>query len=392
MELPVSIDESELKSKLNHIRDILAAHRYQGILLECEGAMRWLTGVRHQVLDIHPSDPTTVSALVRLEGDSYSVSLIGEPWESPRIAALIEEHLPSLPSVRYELRTSLPGQHSARPDLLPSDSVYQEILREIISVLPEHLEGNQMRKLSFLTSRSRSSLIHAARLIEPGMNGWDIRSLLYETFHRNHLELNQVLLGLTRMEVFNHPMVDDKSTVQRGSIIKLVVGARYFDMIHSATQLVKIGDPVEEREMEVYRALVDFSLQYADEFRSNAREAEIYDSLDRIALSVEKSHGIPRFGRSAHIHHAGGPLSPLGNRDFIITGQGKRRLLPYSQFAINPVDSILHCKMELQGIVLPDSPPLILDEFPLEEDPDRSASLEWMRGSETVRVPTIISV
>ena len=47
-------------------------------------------------------------------------------------------------------------------------------------------------------------------------------------------------------------------------------------------------------------------------------EKELYASLLPIGQKIEREHGIPHFARSAHIHHAGGPISPLGNRDFVI--------------------------------------------------------------------------
>jgi len=129
-------------------------------------------------------------------------------------------------------------------------------------------------------------------------------------------------------------------------------------------------------------------MEYASQFTSHKTEKELYASLLPIGQKIEREHGIPHFARSAHIHHAGGPISPLGNRDFVISENGERTLFPYTQFSINPVDSILSLKCELQGIVIPNELPIIIDEFDLITNKNEYMMVQYK--GKTLRVPTII--
>ncbi|MDC7245206.1 MAG: hypothetical protein PQJ47_04750 [Sphaerochaetaceae bacterium] len=383
---PQPITKQEFQAKILHLRGVLNNRGYRGIYLSSEGAMRWLTGMRHQVTDIAPLDSTTIHCLIKPDKESTILHFYCERWEQNRLQSFLHDPLFSSEAVkvRYSLIEELYHDDNV---LFPGDTGYRELEREIVSVLIEHLQGNQMDKLNYLVSNSRKALIEISRLVEEGMTGWDLRSLVYEKFHQKHLELNQVVLGLSGMESFQHPVTDDDSTVQKGSVIKIVVGARYFDMLHSASQLVKIGQDVTPFEMKVYKALAAFSLSYAATFTSEAAEKDIYERAYPIAVKVEEEYQLEGFSQCAYLHHLGGPLSPLGNREFLIKKGGNRRILPYSQFAVNPVDPILFHKCELQGIVIPDGPPVILDEFALVEH-------EFMTmpyNGRKVRIPTIIS-
>jgi hypothetical protein len=232
-------------------------------------------------------------------------------------------------------------------------------------------------------------LLEIGHKVEVGMDGWTLRSLVYETYHKKHLELNQVLLSLHGMEKYQHPMVQDESVVKKSDIIKIVTGSRYIDMFHSATQLVKIDSYATEYEKTIYSALQQMCIEYASKFTCNASEKELYASLIPIAQQIEKECAIPHFSESAHVHHCGGPLSPLGNRDFVISKEGVRTLLPYTQFSINPDDSMLNLKCELQGIVIPNELPIIIDEFTSTTHRNEYMMLQY-KGTE-LRLSTIIT-
>ena len=50
-----ALTAEEIGMKLGHLGHILRKRNCDAILFRCEGAMRWLTGIKHQVGDIAPS-------------------------------------------------------------------------------------------------------------------------------------------------------------------------------------------------------------------------------------------------------------------------------------------------------------------------------------------------
>ena len=388
MNCPTPITTQEFLAKLTHLKEVISRFSSKAIYLESEGAMRWLTGTRHQVIDIHPSSTTTISVIVKVEGDSYSLNFFSEPWEQNRLKDLLALSIFHIEEVSTT-RNTLDKLSLDDTIIHPQRNDYHEIEREIVSPLCEGLGGNQYKKLEYLIGHSREALVEIAHKVEAGMNGWDIRSIVYETYHKKHIELNQVVLGLEGMEKYQHPIVQDDSIVNKRNIIKIVTGSRYIDMFHSATQLVKIDSSITNHEMSIYNALQHMCMEYASQFTSHKTEKELYASLLPIGQKIEREHGIPHFARSAHIHHAGGPISPLGNRDFVISKNGKRTLFPYTQFSINPVDSILSLKCELQGIVIPNELPIIIDEFGHITNKNDYMMVQYK--GKTLRLPTIIT-
>ncbi len=384
MSLPPSITENEFFAKLSHLKNIVVNHSSHAIYLESEGAMRWLTGKRHQVIDIHPSSQTTISAIISFDKNSYSLNFYSDPWEQNRLNDFLKNPMFQSNGVK-SIQDTMDHLQLTNSIINPRMKEYREIEREIVSPL---IENNQYKKLEFLVTNSREALLEVAHKVNSGMDGWTLRSLVYESYHKRHLELNQVILALDGMSSYQHPMVEDDSVVKEGSIIKIVTGSRFFDMFHSATQLVKIDNRVTNEENYLYHALQEMAIEYAKKFIPNTSEELLYASLIPIATTIEEKYNISNFKESAHIHHAGGPLSPLGNRDFVITQNGTRKIFPYTQFSINPVDSILHLKCELQGVVIPDDSPMILDEFTHTDDKNEYMTMQY-KGKD-LRLPTII--
>lgn len=387
MERPDPITKVEFCAKLNHLENVLESNGYSSAYLRSEGAMRWLTGIRHQVVDISPDAPTTVQALVRIHPKT-SIVFFSEPWELARVYDIMSGGIWHGCGVEVMYGGSTPD--FSRPESIsPALAEYAELERAIISPLAEGLEGNQWDKLIWLIGESRKALIEVAGILEPGMTGWEVRTALYQSFHSRHVELNLVMVALSGMQKHAHPVINDDSVVKEGAVVKLVTGARYYDMFHSASQLVKIGGLPTERELHVHQALQEAAVAYADHFRNGAVESDLYASLDPIYHDIEKKYSLIGFDKSSHLHHSGGPLSPLGSRDFVISKQGTRKILPYAQFAVNPVDALEYLKFELQGVTLPEGAPMILDEFTWCRDERLYGTVPWQSG--TLWLPTIIT-
>lgn len=386
MTRPKSITKAEFCAKLEHLKKVLKPHNFRSIYIHSEGALRWLTGMRHQVVDLDPYAPTTVQALVEIEPE-LSIKFFSDPWEAARIEGFMKRGIWQDCEIPVSYTSTPPNLRSPKI-LSPTNTNYSEIEREIVSPLAEGLIGNQWKKLTWLINESRQALLEIASHITVGMNGWQLRSLVFEAYHRRHLELNLVLLGLSGMKTYLHPVIEDDSYVEEGSIVKLVIGARYFDMFHSASQLVKIGQEPSERELLVHEALQAAALDYTALFSPETTEAELYEALSPIFHRVERTYELPGFAASAYLHHPGGPVSPLGNRDFVITQDGLRKIYPYTQFSVNPVDALEYLKFELQGVALPDATPLICNDFAWCTDQRFFVTRKF--NQDLVQLPTII--
>jgi|GEM_PF-761419 len=386
---PPAMIKEEFTAKLDLLRSVLQSHGYSQIYLQAEGAMRWLTGTHHQVIDIPAYESTTVHALVTFSEGKTHIGLTCEPWEKNRVRDLVDHGIwnETDAEASYIEPSQIPDTAAL---LLPDDANYSDILRQAVSPLAERTDGNQYAKLTWLVHESRNALIEASQTLKEGMTCWDVRSLIYSCCHARGIELSMVLTGLSGMEAFLHPVWDERFHIQKGTVLKLAVNARFCDMFHSATQLVTVGIPPASYQRRVHNALQDAALAYADAYRAHAAESTVYHQLDAVFRRTAEVHALPGFEQSAYLHHPGGPLSPLGSRDFILQPEGTRLLYPWAQFAVNPVDCLTYSKYELQGIILPEGPPLILDEFETWEDDESHYDIKTFHGK-PIKLPTILT-
>ena len=204
-------------------------------------------------------------------------------------------------------------------------------------------------------------LTETAFQLKAGMTGSEVRGLVFHSLSARDVECNLILVALAGQEKHLHPLYSSEYRVEEGCLVKLVAGGRYAELIVSVTVMAKIGGRLSGQEALVYGALQHGALEYADLYRCGALEADIYREVGRRFAEIEKRCGLDGFQHSAYHHHLGGPISPLGNRDYLLEQSGNRRMFPWMQFAINPCDVLKNTKIELQGIVMPEGAPLMMD-------------------------------
>jgi len=244
--------------------------------------------------------------------------------------------------------------------LLPGDPEYGEVVGAVVRPLLGGLEGNPFRKLAWLHAETHAALAEAAHGIEPGMDGEEVQAVVRGSLTRRRLESNLVLVAGNGQEGHLHPLYDRSYRIEPDSMAKLVAGTRFAELIVSASVMVGFGRAPDGRRTRTYRALQQGAIEYADCYRPGAVEREIYEEIGRRFARLEAELDLPGFGASAYAHHLGGPTSPLGNRDYLVEKDGTRVMFPWMQFAVNPVEVLFNAKVELQGLVLPKGPPLIL--------------------------------
>jgi hypothetical protein len=356
---PERLSRTELAEKLSHLGAVLGAHKQGGIMILPEGAIRWLTGIRHQIIDIAPSAESPVQALVLLRRSFFDITFITTPIEMGRIRDEIPAVFEGIDSVRIHFRESMP--RIAGDVLTPRSKRYHAVLSEIVRPLVGGFSGNQFRKLSWLANMTNAVLVETASQLVPGMNGAEVRGLLFHNLADRGLECNLILVALSGQEGHLHPLYNECYCVRKNRWMKLIAGARYADLIVSETIMIKIGGKISRSEKLAYRALQEGLMEYADCYRNGRSGGEIFRDIGKRFQVIEKEHGLSGFSRSAYYHHPGGPTSPLGNRDYILNKNDSQRIFPWMQFAINPVEVFHNFKVEAQGIVMPEGPPFILD-------------------------------
>jgi Metallopeptidase family M24 len=357
---PLSITTDEIRIKLSHLVKILAKWQYNSIVFNSEGAMRWLTGIKHQLGDIAPSAISPVNVLIHVDNNKgIKISIAAKEFEMSRLKSEIPQLFNAVKGLKYEFCQSLPTP--AYNSLQADNSNYQLVIDQIIRPLLGGFSGSQYKKLNKLSNVTMKVLTETARQLYPGMNGMEARGLLLYNLGRHNIDANLTLIALSGQEFYLHPIASANYVVEKGKWLKLVVGSRFAEHIVSQSLMVKLGGRVSEYEQTVYHALQDAAIEYADCYRVGAIEHGVYAEIIERFQKVEHKYGLKGFAKSATLHHLGGGTSPLGNRDQMLDPVGNKILSPWTQFAINPVDTLAGFKVELQGIIQPKKkPPFIL--------------------------------
>jgi Xaa-Pro aminopeptidase len=387
---PPMITAEEVRTKLDHLAGVLGRSGRGAILLSREGAMRWLTGIRHQITDLAPDAESPVKALVSAGSSSTQIVLFTTRIEMPRVRDQVPETFKGVSGVTLDFQEGPPP--SGDGIFGPGQEGYDTALGEIVRPLTGGFEGNQFQKLEWLCSMTTAVLIESAHQLQAGMNGAQVRGLIFRNLAERDIECNLILVALAGQEKHYHPLYNSRYKLENGCWVKLVAGSRYAEHIVSATAMVRYGGRISPEEARIYAALQEGAMEYADLFRSGAIEADIHREVGARFIEVEKKRGLRGFGPSAYFHHMGGPTSPIGNRDFLIDPNGVRRMFPWMQFAINPVDVFQSTKVEMQGIVQPTGAPHILDGFRFTP-PERDVYTEVrVKGGASGKVANLVHV
>lgn len=349
----------ELGEKITHMRGILERGGHDTILLSSEGAVRWLTGTRHQITDIAPKADSPVQALIHVLPSSTMLTFRTASTEMPRLLDQLPTLFDHVPGVELDFRESLPPL----PDgaLAPGRPGYDDVLGAIVRPLLGGTRGHQMEKLEWLHGMTSAVLIETALRLEAGMTGATVRGIVFQSLAEHDVECNMILVALAGQEKHLHPLYSSQYHIENGGWVKLVAGGRYAELIVSITVMAMVGRLLSDGETRIYSALQQAALEYADLFRNGASEADVYRGAGAKFAEIQNARRLKGFQPSAYNHHMGGPTSPLGNRDYLLQEAGSRVMFPWMQFAINPCDVLQFTKVELQGIVMPEGPPRILD-------------------------------
>lgn len=381
--IPPPVTDEELQMKLRLLADVVSESGYSAIALSCEGAMRWLTGLKHQLGEIAPFAVSPVQAVVYVHSPGrIRITFVAKPFEMPRLKCEVPQVFGRLKDVEIGFSEQMPPVTESM--LIAGMEKYAAMMDRMIRPLVSGMNGHSYKKLTWLSCAAMKALGSTARQLKVGQDGLTVRGMILLELARLGVDANLVLVALSGQEDHLHPIASRAYRVEKGRWMKLVVGARYAEHIVSQTLMVKLGGAAAAREVEVYRALQQAAVEYADLYREGAVERDIYTGMIERFRLVEKETGLKGFAKSATLHHPGGGTSPLGNRDRMIDPVGRRIFESWTQFAVNPVDTLCGMKVEIQGMVKPSgAAPLILDTG-LNEAGIPSRSVTASGGTEAV--------
>lgn len=376
---PAPITAQEITDKLAHLRQVLESEKKTGIHLTQEGAMRWLTGVRHEIIAVTPDFPSPVSALVELSSRSVKITFLTTPIEMPRIKDQLPPVFKGVKGVSVAFATDLPKVEKSV--VLAGTAQHNALTGRIVRPLIGGLKGNQFKKFDWVANMMSALAVKTAYELVPGQNGEQVHDMLRRNFADFGVESNMFLVALKGQEGHLHPLYDARYKVPAKGWVKLVTAGRLADVIVSETLMVKFGK-ITAKETEAHAALQDAALEYADLYRNGMNERAIYEGCGEAFAAVEKKYKLKGFAKSAYLHHLGGPTSPLGNRDYCLSPKDKADVFAGMSFAINPVECLFGTKVEIQGIVTESGAPYMLD-FSKMTDPKLATFRPVVSGNGT---------
>lgn len=377
---PAPITTQEINDKLAHMKGVLEAGGKSGILITQEGGIRWLTGVRHQIIDQTPDSASPVQACCKFNGNTWMLTFISAPFEMPRIKDELSKVFKGVKGVRIKFAGERPKE--TKGIALPGQSTYAAISGRIFRPLIGGLKGNQYKKYAWVGGMMNALAVKTAYELVPGMNGREVRALMFKNFADAGVESNMFLIALKGQEHHLHPLYAGRYKVPAMGWVKLVSAGRLADVIVSETLMVKFGK-LTAKETAVHQALQEAAVEYADLYRNGINEQDLYAGCGKRFKQIERKYGLKGFGKCAYLHHLGGPTSPLGNRDYCLDKNSKADCFAGMSFAINPVESLCCTKVELQGIVSESGAPHMLD-FSLYTDPKLASFREITSQGGTV--------
>ncbi len=330
---------TELELKLNCIKDLLAKHHLEALLLQRVSSLAWATCGAASYINTATTNGEA-SLLITPRG-RY---LITNNIEAPHYEK--EEHLAAQ---GWEFRVApWYAANSAVADLtrglkLAADGPYPgaidlagEVARLRANLLPE--EGERFRELSRL---SAGAMDKAIRSVRPGLSEYEIAAVLGDEVQRLGVQpIVNLIATDDRIFNFRHPLPTDK---QLDHYAMLVLCGRKWGLACSVTRLVHFGRLPDDlrRKMEAV-ARIDAA------FISATRPGRTIRQVFQAATDMYRETG---FADEWQLHHQGGPAA-YEPREFLGTPTVTDLVTVGQAYAWNP--SIAGAKSEDTFLVGPD--------------------------------------
>lgn len=328
-ERPAGADEFE--TKLARVRQLLAKHRLDGLLLRRVSSFAWATCGAASYINTATSNGT--ASLLITPADRY---LITDNIEAPRLER--EDRLDEqgwqvkvapwhrsqdrLSELTRELRLGADGPYPGATDLSA------ELARMRAALLPE--EGERFRSLARLCAEAMDRAIRAVR---PGQSEHQIAGRLAEEAECRGVQAIVNLVATDeRIYAFRHPLPTAK-VLDRYAM--LVLCGRRDGLVCSLTRLVHFG-----RLLDELRSIAEAVARVDAAFLQATRPGR---TLGEVFCSAQAAYAQAGFSEEWRMHHQGG-LAGYEPREIIATPETADSVSLGQAYAWNP--SITGAKSE----------------------------------------------
>ena len=242
--------EAEMQTKIHLVRQMLSQKGYDGVLINSQANLAWLTGGRHFV-NVASTDGVGAIFLGRERVEMLVNNIEGERLWQEEGGAKACDALTVYPWYEEELRAAFLEVRKHGLRVTTDNELRAEFLKLRLSLTAE--EQERLRLLGRLTAEAVET---AARAAQPGQSEYELAALLAKASYERGLEPLVCLVGADeRALTRRHPLPTDKRVAHYALF---VLSARRYGLVVSASRAVHFGKVPEElaqRQTAVNRVL-----------------------------------------------------------------------------------------------------------------------------------------
>jgi Xaa-Pro aminopeptidase len=345
----------ELSEKEARVRSLMTADGLDAVLIGRQDNFSWFTGGASGYVGI-ASEASVASLLVTAQGKWLLCDNIEH-------ARMLEEELAGQGYASQSWQWWRPGLKQAIVNLAGGGRVGSDIpldgvqpMREKIARLRWSLLPSEVERYRSVGKQAGAALAAVCRRVRPGMTEWHVASLMGSSLLERGIIPTLLLVAADeRAYRYRHPIPTDKE-IERHAM--LVIGARKWGLIISATRMVHFGKPDADLARK-HGAVV----QVDAAFISATRPGAVVSDILRAGQQAYAQAGFPDEWQH---HHQGGPTG-YASREFRATDQSSEVVLENQAFAWNP--SIAGTKSEDTIVAAAQGPEILslTDDFPAVE-------------------------
>jgi Xaa-Pro aminopeptidase len=318
------ISSSEVMEKERRARELMQEQGLGALVLSTQANFAWITcggdnhvsiasenGVASAVITPDSKyivcDKIEAGRIADEEMDGRGFEVVSYDWWKAEKQAILERLADGKP---IGSDASLPGAQAVEP----------AVAARRRSLTPEEIE-----RYKWVGLNTGECLAEACREIEPGMTEHEIAGLLDHKIVARGMIANVTLIATDdRIRRYRHPIPSEKKLEKYAM---LVIGARRWGLVVSATRLVSFGQVTDEiRRKHDAVARVD-----AEFIAGTTIGASIGEAFTR----GQKAYATTGFADEWQLHHQGGPTGYLA-RDYRANPGIKDTVQPNQAFAWNP--------------------------------------------------------
>jgi Xaa-Pro aminopeptidase len=336
---------AELAEKETRLRALMKAEGLDAVLIGRQDDFSWFTGGASGFVGI-ASEASVASLLIT--GDHKW--LLCDNIEQPR---MLDEELGSQGYVPESWHWTASGLRESIARLVPNGRLGSDIpleaaqpMREKIARLRWPLVPAEVERYRWLGEQASGALAEVCKEVRPGMTEWQVAARLgYALLEREIVPTLLLVAADERAYLYRHPIPTAKAIEKHAM---LVIGARKWGLILSATRMVHFGKPDADLARK-HAAAVEVDAAFISSTVPGALVSDIFKAGQQAYARA----GFPDEWRH---HHQGGPTG-YAPREFRATAQSNEAVLENQAFAWNP--SIAGTKSEDTMIATAQGPEIL---------------------------------